>query len=501
MWATSIDIKSAYLHWPISARDKPYLCFEYAGRYYQHQALPFGLSVAPREWQRAMQAVVNYMRNHGCLIWVYLDDFLLLGYSAQEVLTHTKHLLHLLGELGIQVNFEKSELNPVQTLRYLGFLLNLLEGKVEIPTKKLTSIIKDVASLLKVHNPSARKLASVLGRLRSLLFALPQIKLWTDQLAAHIHTLNQWGWEATSPLPQPIVAQLNQTIDLLQSWKGKPFVPDLPTHTLYSDASDLGWGAVSEAFPDPIAGWFLHPQLQDHINLKEARALLEAIQVYNLRDVHLQVYTDSTTVFWYLKKWGGRSLKLNALMRDLWSLTIQRNLAITPHWLPSAENPADTPSRRPWSPLAHSMLHPQVVESILGHFAHPTDHRPAFLPQVDWMAEKDQAQLPRFVTPLENIFAQDLPAISPGWVNPPWHLIPPLLNFWASQPPSAQALAILPYKPRSPWWVLKEQMQVGEGLFIHHTHGLFLDQWGTPLVSPPVPLQACLLTGRSLKSA
>ena len=148
-------------------------------------------------------------------------------------------------------------------------------------------------------------------------------------------------------------------------------------------------------------------------------------------------------------------------MRDLWSLTIQRNLAITPHWLPSAENPADTPSRRPWSPLAHSMLHPQVVESILGHFAHPTDHRPAFLPQVDWMAEKDQAQLPRFVTPLENIFAQDLPAISPGWVNPPWHLIPPLLNFWASQPPSAQALAILPYKPRSPWWVLKEQMQVG----------------------------------------
>ena len=307
MWATSIDIKSAYLHWPISARDKPYLCFEYAGRYYQHQALPFGLSVAPREWQRAMQAVVNYMRNHGCLIWVYLDDFLLLGYSAQEVLTHTKHLLHLLGELGIQVNFEKSELNPVQTLRYLGFLLNLLEGKVEIPTKKLTSIIKDVASLLKVHNPSARKLASVLGRLRSLLFALPQIKLWTDQLAAHIHTLNQWGWEATSPLPQPIVAQLNQTIDLLQSWKGKPFVPDLPTHTLYSDASDLGWGAVSEAFPDPIAGWFLHPQLQDHINLKEARALLEAIQVYNLRDVHLQVYTDSTTVFWYLKKWGGEA--------------------------------------------------------------------------------------------------------------------------------------------------------------------------------------------------
>ena len=61
---------------------------------------------------------------------------------------------------------------------------------------------------------------------------------------------------------------------------------------------------MSQNFPDAIAGWFLHPHLQEHINLKETRALLEAIQVYNLRDVHLQVYTDSTTVFWYIKKWG-----------------------------------------------------------------------------------------------------------------------------------------------------------------------------------------------------
>ena len=498
MWATSIDIKSAYLHWPISDRDKPYLCFEYGGRYFQHQALPFGLSVAPREWQRAMQAVVKYMRKQGALIWVYLDDFLLLGYTAEEVATQTAVLVKLLKDLGVQINWDKSELNPVQTLRYLGFLLNLLEGKVEVPTKKLTAIMGDVSRLLKVSNPSARKVASVLGRLRSLLFALPQIKLWTDKMAAHIQQLAQWGWEATAPLPKDIVDQLHQTMDLLQSWKGKPFVPDLPPHTLFSDASDLGWGAVSQGSPDPIAGWFPPPLLQEHISLKETRAILEAIKVYNLRNVHLQVYTDSTTVYWYIRKWGGRSLHLNALVKELWTLCNQRNLVLTPHWIPSAENPADGPSRKAWSPLANSILHPQVVRDILHQFSQAKGLRPACHPRVDWMAEREEAQFPTFVTPLQNIFAQDLTLLSPGWVNPPWGLIPHLLNYWATFPKAVQGLAVLPFKPQAPWWALKCKMQVGESLLIQHHHGLFLDAWGNPLQGPSLPLEICLLQGLSL---
>jgi hypothetical protein len=101
MWATSIDLKSAYHHWPIHPRDKPFLVFEFFGRFYQHQSLPFGLSVAPREWQRAMEAVVTCMRAQGAFIWVYLDDFLLVGNSPQEVYKHTQTLLQLLANLGV----------------------------------------------------------------------------------------------------------------------------------------------------------------------------------------------------------------------------------------------------------------------------------------------------------------------------------------------------------------------------------------------------------------
>ena len=180
-------------------------------------------------------------------------------------------------------------------------------------------------------------------------------------------------------------------------------------------------------------------------------------------------------------------------MRELWELCVQRNLQVTPHWIPSQENPADGPSRKAWSPLAHSILHPQVVQDILAHFHYPQGIRPGFNPRVDWMAEKGEAQLPSFVTPLQNIFAQDLILLSPGWVNPPWNLIPHLLNYWATFSEKARALAVLPYKPNAPWWALKCRMQVGEGL--QHHHGIFLDSLGAPLPALKIPLEVSLLQG------
>lgn len=147
-----------------------------------------------------MEGVAKYMQDKGALIWVYLDDFLLLGHDEQELQAHTKMLVELLQDLGVQVNMEKSVLYPTQSLQYLGFLINLLLGVVEIPPHKITVVMSDVSRMLKLPQPTARKLASVLGRLRSLLFAMPQMKLWTDLLSKQIHWLLTWGgWESAAP--------------------------------------------------------------------------------------------------------------------------------------------------------------------------------------------------------------------------------------------------------------------------------------------------------------
>ena len=55
---------------------------EYNGRHYLWEAMPFGLATAPREWQRLMRPIIKLMWSRGYLIWVYLDDFLLIARSC-----------------------------------------------------------------------------------------------------------------------------------------------------------------------------------------------------------------------------------------------------------------------------------------------------------------------------------------------------------------------------------------------------------------------------------
>ena len=53
---------------------------------------------------------------------------------------------------------------------------------------------------------------------------------------------------------------------------------------------------------DPLSGWFRDPEVLQHINYKETKALIETILVYHLQ---LSYYTESTTLWWYITKWGG----------------------------------------------------------------------------------------------------------------------------------------------------------------------------------------------------
>lgn len=74
MWATSIDLKDAYLHVPIHPRYQRFLAFRYRGVDYSFRALPFGLATAPRVFTRVSRAVLAYLRRQGVLLFAYLDD-------------------------------------------------------------------------------------------------------------------------------------------------------------------------------------------------------------------------------------------------------------------------------------------------------------------------------------------------------------------------------------------------------------------------------------------
>ena len=89
-YACKLDLKSAYFHMPIAKRDASWLCFRHRGHVFCWNWLLFGLNITPREWQRLMLPVVNHLRKKGVLLWVYLNDFLIIAPTRELTAKHTK---------------------------------------------------------------------------------------------------------------------------------------------------------------------------------------------------------------------------------------------------------------------------------------------------------------------------------------------------------------------------------------------------------------------------
>ena len=84
MFATSVDITSAYHHVLAASWAQPYLCFNYDNKTYCYRAMPFGLSTAPRTFALLMRQFIKAVRQRWRATAVhYLDDLLFLHHDEE----------------------------------------------------------------------------------------------------------------------------------------------------------------------------------------------------------------------------------------------------------------------------------------------------------------------------------------------------------------------------------------------------------------------------------
>ncbi len=78
---------------------------------YQYKVLPFGLSLLPRVFTKVAEAALVPLREQGMRILNYLDDWLIQAQSPDQLCEHRDLVLSHLSQLGLRVNWEKSELS------------------------------------------------------------------------------------------------------------------------------------------------------------------------------------------------------------------------------------------------------------------------------------------------------------------------------------------------------------------------------------------------------
>ena len=84
MWGAKIDLKHAYFHLALSEAIRPYVRMQVGERQFQFLAACFGLSPLPQLWMSLMKVFAKKWRAAGFLVFIYLDDIMVI--SSSQVL-------------------------------------------------------------------------------------------------------------------------------------------------------------------------------------------------------------------------------------------------------------------------------------------------------------------------------------------------------------------------------------------------------------------------------
>ncbi|KZS20361.1 Uncharacterized protein APZ42_012970 [Daphnia magna] len=254
---TKIDLKDAYLTVPLSKDDRKFIQIRWEGQLYQFKTLAFGLTSAPLLFTKILKPIVTFLRSQGHRLVIYLDDLLLLSFCKKEAEREFLVTTALLENCGFVINAEKSIGNPRQIIEYLGLYI-----------KGCALFDNNLTSLISLDKVSKNNLA--------------------------------W-W-----------------VNNLEACNGRPMLAADPDITIYSDASNSGWGGVLNGV-STRGPWTKSDQLR-HINELELLAALFSLKAFTseLEGISICLMMDNSTAVCYVNKAGGtRSKSLNDVALEI----------------------------------------------------------------------------------------------------------------------------------------------------------------------------------------
>ncbi len=367
-WFAAIDLKDAYFHVSILPRHRPFLRFAFEGRAYQYKVLPFGLSLSPRVFTKVAEAALVPLRERGVRILNYLDDWLILAQSREQLRAHKDLVLRHLSQLGLRVNWEKSKLVPTQRISFLGMELDSVNQTARLTQERAQSVLNCLKTLSGRTAVPLKLFQRLLGHMAAAAAIVPLGLLHMRPLQHWLHgRIPRWAWERGTHRVQ-ITPACRKTFS---PWSDPSFlragVPleQVSRHAVvFTDASATGWGATYNGHA--VLGVWTGPQLRWHINCLELLAVRLALSRLRgrLQGKDVLVRTDNTATVAYINRQGGlRSRRMSQLARHLllWSQKHLRSLRAI--HIPGVLNRAADELSRAALP-GEWRLHPQAVQLI-----------------------------------------------------------------------------------------------------------------------------------------
>jgi hypothetical protein len=292
---TVVDAQKGFWQIPINEDDREKLAFITSFGKYQWNVLPFGYTLAPGIFQRAMNETLDELLYFKCL--VYIDDIIIFSKNYDQHLQDIEEVFERLRIFNWKLKLDKCKFAQTK-MQYLGHIIS--EGQIQMFPKNLKKIqslkppknIKETQQFLGVINYYRRFIQGLSYLTEPILINLRDAKnskfIWEEeQQKAYSKILRKFAEE-------PILKMPDYT---------KPFI-------LKTDASDLGFGGVLaqdyDGVEHPIAffsGSFNSAQRKYSSWEREALAVILGVKRFHhfLQPAPFTIVTDNKINTYLLK--------------------------------------------------------------------------------------------------------------------------------------------------------------------------------------------------------
>ncbi|KAK6169841.1 hypothetical protein SNE40_020818 [Patella caerulea] len=282
---------------------------------------------------------------------------------------------------------------------------------VSLPFEKSKKLICSCQNLLVYTKPKIRMVAQVIGLMVSSLPAISNGEIYYRILEIEkINALKvaEGDYEQTMCLSKQARQDLLWWCANLEA-SSRSLVELLPSVTLQTDASLLGWGAVLRDVS--TGGRWNEVESKHHINYLELKAALFGLQALcvDVHNEHVRIEMDNTTAVAYVNSKGGSKSPLcNSIAREISLWCIEHNITLSASHIPGVSNHSADRESRVFDDKTEWALNKSLFNELSDIFGHP---------DIDMFASRLNKQINKYVAwkPDPQAFAID--AFSIPWSN------------------------------------------------------------------------------------
>ena len=197
------DLKSGYHHISVVGSQHDLLGFSFPDwkgntRYFKFIVLPFGLATAGLVFTKVLREMIKLWRSQRIQAVAFLED----GLQANIGWTLTRqHALQIKGSLlsaGWIPHKTKSQWVPSQVLTWLGFIIDLVQGKIFCTPKRIEKTKRLINKILKQKTTHVKLLSKVSGCITSMERSHGDLAfLFTRFMGLAIAEAPTWNWNLT----------------------------------------------------------------------------------------------------------------------------------------------------------------------------------------------------------------------------------------------------------------------------------------------------------------